>query len=93
MNSSSRAEIERLAVRQISRIVKQAAKANGVPVRSPHAFRHTFATHMLEHDAGIVAVSKLLGHARLSTTERYTHLSPATMMKAYHGAFPQAKPA
>ena len=43
---------------------------------------------MLEHDAGIVAVSKLLGHSKLSTTERYTHLSPATMMKAYHGAFP-----
>jgi integrase/recombinase XerC len=84
------ADIERLTVRQISRIVKQAAKAAGVPVRHPHSLRHSFATHLLEHDAGIVAVSKFLGHAKLSTTERYTHLSPATMMKAYHGAFPQA---
>jgi len=55
--------------------------------------RHSLATHLLAQDAGIVAVSKLLGHSKLSTTERYTHLSSATMMKAYHGAFPQAKPA
>jgi integrase/recombinase XerC len=64
-----------------------------VPVESVIALvlMHSFATHLLKHDAGIVAVSKLLGHSKLSTTERYTHLSPATMMKAYHGAFPQTR--
>jgi site-specific recombinase XerD len=51
---------------------------------------HRFATHLLEHDAGVVAVSKLLGHSKLSITERYAHLSLVTMMKAYR---PQAKPA
>lgn len=91
LTSGGGAEIERLTVRQISRIVKLAAKANGVPPRSPHAWRHTFATHMLDHGAGIVAVSKLLGHSKLSTTERYTHLSPATMMKAYNSAFPASQ--
>jgi hypothetical protein len=64
---------------------KQAAKIAGVPVRHPHSLRHSFATHLLEHDAGIVAVSKLLGHSKLSTTKRYTHLSPARMRKAYYG--------
>jgi integrase/recombinase XerC len=87
------AEIEPLTVRQISRIVKQAARTSGVPVLHPHAFRHTFGTHMLEGGASLVAVSKLLGHSKLSTTERYVHVSPALMLKAYHGAFPQAKPA
>jgi site-specific recombinase XerD len=50
-------------------------------------------SRIVSFGAGIVAVLKLSGHSKLSTREPYTHLSPVTMMKAYPGAFPQAKPA
>ena len=62
-------------------------------MRNPHSIRRSFATHMLEHDAGIVAVSKLLGHSKLSTTEIYARLSPAKMLGAYNAAHPHAKAA
>ena len=83
-----------MTTRQLNRLFHETAEAAGIKKAvTLHSLRHSFATHLLEHDAGIVAVSKLLGHSKLSTTERYTRLSPATMMKAYHGAFPQAKQA
>ena len=84
-------EREGLTVRNISRIVKAAALAQGLPPRHPHAFRHAFATHMIDHGASIVIISKLLGHAKLSTTERYTHISSARMLHAYNAAHPHGQ--
>lgn len=81
---------ERLTVRDIGRIVKQTAISKGLPVRHPHAYRHAFATHLLDHGVSIVVVSKLLGHAKLSTTERYTHVSTARMLSVYNQAHPHA---
>lgn len=58
--------------------------------KSPHVLRHTFATAMLNHDAGIENVSKLLGHKSLSTTEIYTHTTFEQLKKAYSKAHPRA---
>jgi integrase/recombinase XerC len=83
-------QVERLDVRSVARIVKWMSKAKGLPQRHPHAFRHAFATHMLDHGASIVMVSKLLGHAKLSTTENYTHMSASRMLQSYNAAHPHA---
>jgi integrase/recombinase XerC len=58
--------------------------------RSPHVLRHTFATTMLNHEAGLEAVKELLGHEKLSTTEIYTHTTFEELKKAYHNAHPRA---
>lgn len=82
--------VGRLTTRQIDRIVKAACTAKGLPRFHSHCFRHAFATHMIDHDAPIVHVSKLMGHKKLSTTMRYVHLSPSMMMKVYERAHPHA---
>lgn len=58
--------------------------------RSPHVLRHTFATAMLNHNANLESVKKLLGHARLSTTEIYTHTTFEQLKKVYENAHPRA---
>lgn len=58
--------------------------------RSPHVLRHTFATAMLNHDAGIESLKKLLGHAKLSTTEIYTHTTFEQLKRVYINAHPRA---
>ena len=79
----------RLTVRGISYILSRYSGVEGTNHHvSPHAFRHTFATAMLTNGADVRLVQEMLGHASISTTQRYTHISPQTLIDMYNKAHP-----
>ncbi len=82
----------RITSRSVERLVKSYGQRAGIPnVVTPHALRHSFATHLLEMGADLRSVQELLGHASLSTTQRYTHLTLDHLAEVYDNAHPLAK--
>ncbi len=82
---------DRITERSIGRIIKKHALKAGIKIDiSPHTLRHTFATHLLDRGADLRSVQELLGHASLSTTQIYTHLTLEGLKRVYEKSHPRA---
>lgn len=78
-----------LSLRSIDRLVKKFGRAEGIDL-TPHTLRHSFATHLMENGADMLLVKEILGHASLSTTQVYTHVTAETMKAVYRDAHPRS---